>query len=359
MTASVDNVSQVQSLLGSTVTLWGVPGEKIHDRERGRCIGVETGCEEPSNTGPVPFLRLPTSCPGAPLTTTIRADPWQEPGNFVEASASDPPLTGCGSLDFSPSLSLTPQRQSANSPTAVSVDLKMPQSESPNGLGESDLRGATVALPNGLVVNPSAADGLQACSEAAEGAVGTEPARPGGQIELHSDAPVKCPDASKIGSVEVVSPLLEAPLEGAVYQAEQTHNPFGSLLAFYVVAEGPGVAVKLPGKVTADPLTGQLTTTVADAPQLPFSNFKLDFFGGPRAALRTAGCANYAASALLTPWSGMPGVSPAMRPFDVGENCGGGFAPSFHAGSASNQAGGFSPFSVSLAAQTRTRNWGR
>lgn len=344
LTATVENISQVQGILASSVTLWGVPGESSHDGQRGACITAEpgSGCAEASGAGVKPFLRMPTSCSGAPLITTLRADPWQEPGSFTSIEAADTGLdgrpvilSGCGRLDFSPGLSVTPQSSFANSPTSVSVDLHMPQNETAVGLGEADLKDATVTLPPGLVVNPSAADGLAACSPQ--------------QIEIHSAAEPTCPDASKIGTVEVVTPLLEEPLEGDVFQAEQGNNPFESLLAFYIVAHGPGVTVKLPGKVVADPLTGQLTTSVENAPQLPFGDFKLNFFGGPRAALMTPGCGTYAASASLVSWAGGMPVTPTIQPLSITENCGGGFAPSFTAGTESNQAGGFSPFVTSIS----------
>ncbi len=362
----VDNISQYQPLSFASVALWGVPGEHSHDKYRGHCMnaGGESVCEEASSAGAEPFLRMPTSCTDGALAAVFGAEPWPrpspvepgvlEPNVFVEEGALDPgpagqpaALSGCGRLDFNPSLTVRPQGESANSPTAVSVDLHTPQNESPSGLGEADLKGATVSLPPGLTVNPSAADGLAACSQA--------------QIDLASTNEAACPDASKIGSVEVVTPLLEAPLQGAVYQAEQgNNNPFGSLLAFYIVAHGDGVTVKLPGEVTANPATGQLTTTVREAPQLPFGDFKLNFFGGPRAALLTpAACGEYAASASFEPWSGAPAVSPAIQPFTITGDCGGGFAPSFTAQTISNQAGGFSPFSTTIARTDQDQDLGQ
>jgi hypothetical protein len=242
-------------------------------------------------------------------------------------------------------MSVAPQSVSAKSPTGLTVDLHMPQSENPGGLAEADLKDATAALPAGMVVNPSAADGLAACSPE--------------QIAIDNLTEPSCPDASKIGSVEVVSPLLEAPLEGAVYQAQQQNNPFGSLLAFYIVAQAPGVTVKLPGQVVADPITGQLTASVKNAPQLPFTDFKLNFFGGPHAALMTPGCGSYAASASLASWAGGVPVSLSMQPFAVTDDCGGGFAPSFVGGTVNNRAGGFSPFAVELSRGDRDQDFGQ
>ncbi len=130
-----------------------------------------------------------------------------------------------------------------------------------------------MALPAGMTVSPSAANGLGACTSE--------------EIGLHNAEKPSCPDSSKVGSAEVVTPLLEAPLQGSVYVAQQGNNPFGSLLALYLVMEADGAIIKLPGEVALDPVTGQITTTFDQNPQLPFSDLKLTFFGGPRAALVT------------------------------------------------------------------------
>jgi hypothetical protein len=103
-------------------------------------------------------------------------------------------------------------------------------------------------------VNPSAADGLEACSPA--------------QVGLHSAADASCPDGSRVGSLTIATPLLDAPLEGGVYLASPHENPFGALLAVYLVAKGPGLVVKLAGRVEADPVSGRLTATFDDLPQL-------------------------------------------------------------------------------------------
>jgi uncharacterized repeat protein (TIGR01451 family) len=351
ITGYLTDVTEVQRVTSATVTLWGVPAEPVHDLLRGSCLsifGASLGsC--PAGVAAKPFLRLPTSCAGT-LSTEMRFDTWSSPDETLplhESSVGASPGE-CSALQFSPTIAVRPTSTVADSPTGLHVDLHVPQSEDPGGLAEADLKDATVTLPAGVVVNPSQASGLVGCPlEGPEG------------VNLKSPQPGHCPDASTIGSVEVNTPLLEKPLTGAVYVAQQGNagpaqgsNPFGSLLAIYVVVEGSGVVVKLAGHVEVNPSTGQLATTFSENPQLPFEDFKLDFFNGPRAPLVTPpACGAYATTTSLTPWSA-PDSGPPASPSDafrISSGCSGGFSPSFTAGTTSNQAGGFSPLSVTLS----------
>lgn len=372
LTVHARDISQTLHVFGVRVTLWGVPADPSHDGIRGECLGTEglpvevpsrpNGCS--AGVNPRPFLTLPTSCPAEPPVMSIRADPWQDPGAFVsdesanlDSHGNPTNITGCDRLDFSPSLKIAPITTEANAPTGLEADLRVPQSENPAGFAESHLKSATVTLPPGLVLNPSAADGREACSPV--------------QIDLNAQTAATCPDASKVGSVVATTPLLEKPLEGSVYLAQQENNPFNSLLAIYIVAEGDGVHAKLAGQVHLDPQTGQLSATfdgnrvyglgsaLEGEPQLPFSDLRLKFYGGPRAALMTPECGEYEANAVLSPWSGTLPVSPAIPAFKLGSNCGGGFAPSFAAGTENNQAGAFSPFVTSISRGDRDQRLGR
>ncbi len=355
---------------GSTLTLWGVPGDPGHNIQR--CVFLEESpegtCNEPgyfatepheSDIPRKPFLTLPTSCLG-PQTTRITADSWQEPEVFVTDSfvnlnifGEPAGFEGCNRLPFSPTVAAQPDTAAAATPSGFHVDVHIPQNDNPEALATSELENAVVTLPAGMSVNPSSADGLQACSPA--------------QIALSSPEPAACPEASKVASVEVISPAVDHPLLGSVYLAAQNENPFGSLLALYIAVSDPqtGIVVKVPIHVELDPQTGQLRTIVQDTPQLPFEDLKFDFFSGPRAALVTpAACGTFTTTSDLTPWAS-PGVLDAFptSSFAVtsganGGACGNGFAPAFTAGTVSPQAGAFSPFDVSIARSDQEQTLG-
>jgi hypothetical protein len=348
----VKNITELPNFIGSHVTFWGVPGDPRHDGQRGwSCVrgGIYLEgqpCVALGQNNPPPLLSLPTSCTG-PLQPTVDADSWQEVGVFKSFLGQPMPgLDGCNRLPSSPSVSVAPDGQAGSTPTGLSVGVHVPQEQSLNarGLAEADVKDTTVALPQGVVLNPSASDGLEACSVS--------------QIALDSREPPTCPDASKVGTVEVHTPLLPNPLVGAVYLADQEANPFGSLVALYVYVEDPvsGSRVKLAGEVVPDPVTGQLVSTFKNTPQLPFEDFKLHFFGGDRAPLATpAFCGAYTTSASIVPWSGNP-ASESFSTFDILSGPNGSpcvdplpFAPSLTAGTTSIQAGGFSPFTMTMS----------
>ena len=350
LTATVNDIpSELVPFTGSSLTLWGVPADPSHDAGR-RCAGAVTPCS--SGAPLTPLLTMPTACTG-PLTTTLTADSWESQGDFVSASSvskdtSGNPvgITGCGRLTFNPTISAQPDTTVADSPAGLNVEVHVPQApDDPSALATPALNQATVTLPEGVSVNPSAANGLAACTPQ--------------EIGIDNASEPSCPDASKIGSVEVDTPLLSVPLTGGIYFAQQTQNPFGSLLAIYVTAEADGVLVKLAGHVVADPVTGQLTTTFSNNPQLPFTDFKLDFFGGPEGVLATPeSCGSFTTNADFSPWSA-PDSGPDATPsdiFSINSGCVSGFSPSFTAGTQNAQAGAYSPFVVSMSRSDTDQN---
>ena len=283
---------------------------------------------------------MPTQC--GPLQYKLVADSWQggsTAASFPQTPDSGDQVNGCGVLSFNPSINVGLGSSAADSPTAVSVDVHVPQApDDPGSLATPSLKSAVVTLPQGIALSPSAADGLQACSEA--------------QFGPNTSAEPTCPDASKIGTAEIDSPISADPLTGGIYLAQQNANPFGSRFAIYVAAEADGTLIKLAAKIDANPATGQLTTTFDGIPgfpgnpQLPFSDFKLNFFGGARAALMTGSVVwhvrrdqRHAAMVGARLGGGRDALYVDRGHFD----CVAGFAPTFAAGMTNAQAGAFSP----------------
>jgi hypothetical protein len=376
ITSSVDNIEQVSGFLSSEVTIWGAPGDPRHDISRGyACLNQQPSCKPQQEVHPPPFLSLPTSCTG-PLTTSVETDSWTQPGDFQSFPSREPmsEMDGCNRLPFSPSISVAPDGQAASKPSGLTVDVHVPQEESLNGAGlsESDVRDTTVALPPGVTIDPAGADGLEACSEAEIGYLPGQSSPPR-ELRFTSGLPAPkgapaepfCPNASKIGTVKIKLPILENPLEGSVYLATQNTNPFGSLVAIYIVAEEPisGVLVKLPGEVSLDRVTGQIVTTLLNTPQAPFEDAELHFFGEDRAPLATpAHCGTYTTTASIAPWSGNEAGQPSSS-FQIvsgpdGTACQNPlqFAPSLTAGTTSIQAGGFSPFTMTMSREDGQQN---
>jgi hypothetical protein len=352
-------------LTGLTLTLFGDPTE-VYGAGNGEA-----------------FLTNPDAC-GAPTSKArLEMDSWVEPEQWVSQeapvfeAASGQAVTGCGALRFEPSIEVKPEQTTADTPSGYEVDLKVPQARNAPGLlATPDLKSATVTLPQGVAISPDAADGLAGCE-----ASGPEGIELGSQDRLADEnrvqegeelgvdglvhpAPGNCPAASQIGEVEVVTPLLATPLKGHVYVAEpscggqgqpactQASATNGELYGLYLEVEGSGVIVKLKGTVSANPSTGQLTTTFEENPQLPFSELKLWLNGGGRAPLANPQtCGTVTATSDLTPWS--EPVTPDATPFSSFsvDGCAGPtpFAPSFSAGTATANAGAFSPFTLTFA----------
>ncbi len=359
---SVPDIPEL-GFIGTQVTFWGVPADPRHDTARGKCLNTfgekiegegfhwELPC--PVQEKPQPFLIMPTSCTG-PWHTTVQGDSWEQVGQFVTPKEytlqnSEGELAGqdgCNRLSFEPSITVAPDGQQASTPTGLTVGVHVAQDASlnPTGLADSTVKDTTVILPAGVGLNPAGADGLSSCSE--------------GQVGLESPGEQECPESAKVGTVEIRTPLLPNPLVGAAYLAQQDANPFGSLVALYIVVKDAisGVVVKLAGQVTPDPVTGQLVSTFNNTPQLPFEELSLHFFGGSRAPLGTpALCGSYSTTASIAPWSGnAPVDSSSTFEINSGPNhtpCSDPlpFDPELTTGSLNIQAGAFTPFTMTMS----------
>lgn len=354
LTFELRDIPQPTAVIGTTITLWGVPADHGHDPERGEtclenvmfgkfCLPGLGG--RPSAALPLPFLTNPSDCSAGTLTTAVSVGSWQEPGQLRTATSESPDgVEGCDRLSFEPSLRIGPADSTAGAPAAYVMDLHVPQNDNPSGLATPPLRKATVTLPAGTTVSPSSTDGLGACSPA--------------QIGLASAAPAECPASSRLGDVTIETPVLDDPMTGAIFLATPRDNPTRSLVSVYLVAEGSGVRMKLSGGVALDPSTGRIEATFDGNPQLPFSDLRLRFRGGDRAPLANpSACGTSSSHAELTPWSSGAAVA-VDDPMTIDQGCDeiGRFAPSTTAGLVSPVAGGSSAFVMDLDRPDRQQN---
>jgi hypothetical protein len=375
LSLDVRNVAQELTIAGVSVTLWGVPASSSHASERQPCLtenlrfgGSSRVC--PVATPPVAFLRAPTSCSG-PLVSTFAVDSWEEPGSFTQDAGSiggeglpnladplwqtatsvshdgsgDPAgFTGCAGLPFAPEIEIAPDTRKVDSPAGLSATVTVPQEGllDPEAHASADLKDTKVVLPPGFAINPGQANGLLACQQDETG-IGTE-------------GPPSCPAASQVGTTEAETPLLHHKFSGDVYVLQS--NPPNIRLLVSLSDKEDGVFVKLIGDVHLDEQTGQITTTFDETPQLPISKFKLSFSGGAQAALVTPStCGSYQTNSDFTPWS-TPAGADVLRSsaFAIEQGPGGGacpsvplpFAPTLHAGATTDQAGGYTDFSLLL-----------
>ena len=375
--ARVTNTSEIVPFYDAGLTLWGVPADPAHDTERGACApDGPSGSACPASIAQKPFLTVPRACEG-PLATVFNAASWQNPGAFLsgEPDLSDPAwsthsvlthdsagspfgFTGCAKLDFAPKIEAKPTAETAETGAGLDFNLDFDDEglTNPTGVAQSEVKKAVVTLPKGVTINPSVGEGLGVCTPA--------------DLEretLGSLPGTGCPNASKLGTLQVISPLVEEAVEGSIFLAQQddrttpgAENPFDSLIALYFVLKNPtlGVILKLPVKVEPDPKTGQLVATLEDNPQLPFSHFNAHLRTGARAALITPGaCGTYTTEAKFTPWANPSEPLTTTASFQITRGVGAGpcppagvppFHPDFLAGANNNNAGSFSPFYMRL-----------
>jgi hypothetical protein len=403
---------EIADLTGSTVTLWGVPHDPIHDQHRVNAVGELGGSVEGAAK---PFLSAPTNCETGPIELTVKSRSWEQPESWIEEPNEANEPSGCDQVPFEPTLSARPSTNAADSPSGLEVDLHVPQNEGcavppalqgqleefeaafavvvekrhrmkevidngeegefetaygerlaaeaelkelsdqsfyDCGLATSHLKDTTVTLPEGLVVNPSSANGLDSCSSSEAGLT-----TPLGQIPAQFNGePANCPDASRIGAVEVDTPLLDNPMRGSVFLADPYDNPYQSFLGLYIAVddEKTGIVATLAGRVDADPATGRLVATFQENPQLPFEHFFIHLKQGPHAPLRTpSACGTYETAAQMSGYANPDSPVTSTDQWSIDQGAGGAgcanpVAPELDAGSVSPLAGLSTPTVVNL-----------
>jgi hypothetical protein len=382
LSATSSDITEAE-VISVSITVWGTPADPSHDAQRGQvCTWLGTAppqapfnCGDPGGESAggslTPFVRLPTECSGRPLAATIETDSWTHPGawdangnpqrgdeNWKSAVSWPPmaPVAGCGQLIFGSSLMVQPDSAQAGEPVGLGVELSVPQNLSAESPATPEVRDVTVALPEGMVISPSSAQGLGVCHDDP----GVDPREAKDEFGSLSASPASCEASSLVGRLRITTPLLPLPLDGEVFLGAPLCGPCtpedareGRMVRLYLQAIGEGsdgITIKQAGTGSIDQRTGRLTTTFPEEPQLPFEHIKLEMTGGPRATLanpRTCGPA--VSEADLMPWSS-PFVldSTPSSAFEVTGCPEPRFAPTFTAGTTSNQAGGFSPFTLSF-----------
>jgi hypothetical protein len=350
---NVSGISQLVPLAHVQMEIWGSPAEIGHNTERfdsgtpgnpPGCAGsllatcIETPFPE-AGIPSLPYVDNPSLCSGAPLPVKLSVRTYQDPGNPSTKEAELPPTEGCDRQRFDPALGTALTDNHADSASGLDISVGADQfiSAAP---APSSIRSASVTLPEGFSINPDAADGQSACSDA--------------QAGFGSKAPSACPDNSKIGTVEVITPALEGPLTGSLFIGEP--KP-GNQYRVFMIFEGFGIFAKVAAEFDPDPRTGQLTMEVPSLPQVPFKEFNMHLFASDRGLIATANqCTVYSVQGSLVPWNDHLAPQRAASKLSVssgphGTHCPGPlrpFNPRLAAGTSVPQAGAFSNFHLKL-----------
>ena len=351
---SVAEITQLVPLQKVKFTLWGMPGLNSHNGERfamgspenpAGCPGLDTpdsSCiPTPQNVSiPIkPLINYPTLCSGQPLVTRLSVQSYQDPQNAGEAASSYEEVDGCEKVTFKPVLNASLSTNQADSASGLDLRFRVPQvfgfTPTP-----SQIKEVIVTLPEGLTINPDAADGQWYCED--------------NQANFDSEGPGECQDNAKIGTVKLGTPALDGPLAGSIYIGQPLP---GDQYRLFMILTGFGMNVKLVGSVQPDPATGRLTARFQSLPQVPFDDYDIHLFASDRGLMATpTQCTLYLVQAKMIPWNHRLANQVAETNFGVSEGPGGkacpgqvrAFNPRLVAGMSNPLAGGFSNFHLKL-----------
>lgn len=289
------------------------------------------------------FTSNPTSC--TPIQVSVSATSNARQTVTGESAPFTP--TGCGALAFDVGLGTQLSSTQTDVPVQTAVSVTMPGSDDP--LRQSAVLESTVTLPEGMTVNPSVANGLEACTDAQFNAADRTTA-------------AGCPAASQIGTVSFVTPLFTQTFTGPVYYGERTAGNFNRL---FVDVPVPGIHIKLTGNVTLNAANGQVTTAFQNLPQLPFTDFALTFQGGSRSVLvNPQTCGTHAVTSNNTPYARLTDPTPLnatpsatfTTSFDgSGAPCAAAFKPWFNDATSNARAGADTTFTLKFGRPDRDK----
>jgi hypothetical protein len=357
MSLEAIEVPQSLQLQGMKLSLWGVPWDASHNSQRGDCLNEaepsfgwgRCSVGEPLTTEPTAFITMPSLC-GQSLSFGAQASSWQGEAES-QSTEQGPALQGCAGLEFNllQAGQLSVKKASSASGYAYRFYNEDTEQSDPRGRIQALAKKVSVRLPDGVTLNPSVGAGLGTCS----------PAQLGG--ETASNAPASgCPAASKIGVFIVKLPYFEKELRGSIYLASPRNNPFGSLLAVYLVAKSAerGLLFRIPGRLDPNG-EGTLTATFDDLPQLPYTDLEVNFRSGQRAPLISPPHCGAATSTLtLSPWTAeVPDkVLTTNSPIEAGSEAGPcpaagtpPFNPEAISGGVNANVGSYTPYYVQLS----------
>jgi hypothetical protein len=224
---TVSDITQLAPLAGAKLKIWGFPASPEHNGDRfpagspgkpSGCPGIaDAGCNPAATVASVPnapFTDNPTHCSGQPLVTELQVETYQESGSFSHAESTYPQIKECERETFKPLLQGRPTTKETDSASGLNLNLSAKQFEG-FAASPSEIKSAIVTLPEGLTINPDAADGQSSCTDA--------------QARFNSEEPAECPDNSKIGTLSVGSPTLDGRLIGSLYFGEPKPGDHGLL----------------------------------------------------------------------------------------------------------------------------------
>jgi hypothetical protein len=267
------------------------------------------------------FITNATSCPGHHTTRLslegVNIGTEEEITKRIEKGELENPkreyetllaLNECQRVPFSPTFSVSPGTSASDEPDPITAEFSLPHFPEKE-VDSSQVNTASVTMPEGMTLNPSAAHGLEACTVA--------------EARIHSEKfGVECPAGSELGTVSLEVPTLPpGSLTGAMYlggpvEGSETAPIKGPPYIIYVVAnsEHYGVSVRLKGEAIPNPVTGQLTTVFKENPEQPFTKLTLNF---KREALTSVAnplmCGESKGSTEFTPVaSGVPAAVPGF-----------------------------------------------
>jgi len=258
------------------------------------------------NIGEGDFITNATSCPGHNTTTLQITD---KSGTTVGKEFTTPVgLEGCESLKFKPEFAFTQSNMLSDQPDDLTAEAS--EEHEPKKTDVSQVKSASFTLPEGMTLNPSAAHGLEACTESQAHQEGTV---------FGSQFGVECPVGSKIATVSLNVPTLpNGSLTGSVYLgAPNSGTITGPPYKVYVVANSAeyGISVRLLGEVVPNEVTGQVTAFFRNPPEQPFSDLRMNFERGVLASIANPLiCSESQGAVSFTPTSG---TATSTSPFPV------------------------------------------